>query len=109
MRADAIIRVRVPERLKADWCRHAERSGVPLSDLVRTACGLAVLLGHDRLTAVLSDFASVRRDLNALGADMRRIAEDNPRTTPDELRAVLVRVHMATDAISAALHAGRPR
>lgn len=109
MRADAIIRVRVTEQLKAEWFAHAQKSGVHLSDLVRTACRVAVLVGHDRLSGALGDVAGMRRDLNALGADMRRIAQDNPQVSPDELRAAIARVYLTADAISAAIRAGRPR
>lgn len=107
MRADASIRIRVPKGLKAEWRDHAKQAGVHLSDLIRTACRLSVLLGHQRMAGSLGDISGMRRDLHAAGADLRRIAEDNPHLSQDELRKVLARVHMVADAISAAIRPGR--
>lgn len=103
---DTVVKLRVSGRLKTEWFEHANRNGVPLSDFVRTACRLSILVGHSRLAAGLADIAGIRRDLHAVGAALRQIANDNPKAGSDEVRSALASVHLATDAITASIHPG---
>lgn len=106
VRASTVIKCRVSERLKSEWSAYADQVGIPLSDLIRMACRLSILVGHSRLANGLTDIAGIRRDLHAVSATLRQIANDNPHTNPGELRSALARVHIATDAIAASINPG---
>jgi hypothetical protein len=103
---DTIVKLRVSERLKSEWFAYADQVGIPLSDLIRTACRLSILVGHSRLAAGLSDIADIRRDLHAIGAALRQIANDNPKVGSDEVQSALASVHVATEAIAASINPG---
>lgn len=101
MGANDLIRVRVSERVKSEWCDYASQSGISLSDFVRAACRVGALVGHDRMAAALRDLSSIRSDLHAASESLRRIAHDGTsRTSPDEVRESISKVHLAADAIS---------
>jgi hypothetical protein len=106
LRANTVIKCRVSERLKAEWAAHADKNGIALSDFVRTACRLAILVGHSRLAEGLTDITCIRRDLHVIGAELRQIADDNPRVLSAEVRSVLARVHLATETVTASIHPG---
>jgi len=103
MRADALIRIRVADRIKREWSAHADAHGVRLSDFVRTACRLGSLIGYQRLADGLADIACARRDLHAIADELRRIAHDNPQLSIEDIRGPLARVHATTDALSAVI------
>ena len=103
---NSVVKLRVSERVKSEWREHANQNGIRLSDFVRTACRLSALVGHHRLTEGLSEIAGIRRDLHAIGADLRRIADDNPHLPADEIRSALTRIYIAADAITNSIHPG---
>jgi hypothetical protein len=103
---DCVIKIRVSKRLKTEWFEHANRNGVPVSDFVRTACRFSAIVGHDRVAGGLTDIAVIRRDLHAVSATLRQIANDNPHTNQDEVRSALASVHVATEVIAATINPG---
>jgi len=106
VRASTVIKCRVSERLKSEWSAYANQVGIPLSDLIRMACRLSILVGHSRLADGLADIAGIRRELHTVGAALRQIANDNPHANSDDVRSALARVHIATDAIAASINPG---
>src|ERR1700754_4505927 len=101
-----MIRLRVAERTKTEWREHARERGIGLSDFVRLACQLSALIGHDRLADGLSEITSMRRDLHALSAELRRLVQDKPNIASDEVRTTLARVHSAAEAVSTIIRGG---
>lgn len=99
MRADGVIRLRIPSTLKKEWQDRAEGYGISLSHALRTAGRLGMIAGPRRLQDTITALDAMRRDLNAASAELKSLRATTS-IDPERVRAAVLGINQAADAVS---------